>query len=115
LLIDFSSGSLIRGTTKDSKSYLTYLLPPIRTAREYFKNALRNGREIVSRKLYNDSGMKELIERFHASVREGSAPPIPYREILLTAKIMDEIFRQIGTEAVEPRERVESNILCNAL
>jgi len=29
------------------------------------------------------------------SVRLGQPPPIPYREIILTARIMDEIFAQI--------------------
>ena len=39
--------------------------------------------------------MKELIERFYNSIQKGSHPPIPYREIILTARIMDEIFAQI--------------------
>lgn len=39
--------------------------------------------------------MKELIERFYDSIRTGRQPPIPYREIILTARIMDEIFAQI--------------------
>ena len=39
--------------------------------------------------------MKELIERFYNSIREASEPPIPYRQIILTARIMDEIFTQI--------------------
>ena len=39
--------------------------------------------------------MKELIERFYNSVRSGSPPPIRYGEIILTARIMDEIFAQI--------------------
>ena len=39
--------------------------------------------------------MKELIERFYDSIRTGNPPPIPYREIMLTARIMDEIFAQI--------------------
>jgi len=43
--------------------------------------------------------MKELIERFYNCVR-GSAPlPIPYREILLTARLMDAIFVQIYDSA----------------
>jgi hypothetical protein len=45
--------------------------------------------------LHQDFGMKELIERFYQSIRDRSAPPIPYREILLTARIMDEVFAQI--------------------
>ena len=39
--------------------------------------------------------MKELIERFYNSIRKGNPLPIPYREIILTARIMDEIFAQI--------------------
>ena len=39
--------------------------------------------------------MKELIERFYNSIRLRGEPPIPYREIILTARIMDEIFSQI--------------------
>jgi hypothetical protein len=49
--------------------------------------------------------MKELIERFYNSVRSGSPPPIPYREIILTARIMDEIFVQIyGGRNAEGRQ-----------
>jgi hypothetical protein len=39
--------------------------------------------------------MKELIERFYNSIQKGNPLPIPYREIILTARIMDEIFAQI--------------------
>ena len=39
--------------------------------------------------------MKELIERFYNSIRVRGEPPIPYREIILTARIMDEIFAQV--------------------
>ena len=39
--------------------------------------------------------MKELIERFYNSVGKEEPVPIPYREIISTARIMDEIFAQI--------------------
>jgi hypothetical protein len=48
--------------------------------------------------------MKELIERFHESIRTGSAPPLPSREILLTARIMDEIFAQIYPASQSPAQ-----------
>ena len=49
--------------------------------------------------------MKELIERFYNSVRSDSPPPIPYREIILTARIMDEIVVQIyGGKKPEDRQ-----------
>jgi hypothetical protein len=41
------------------------------------------------------SGMKYLIESFYASIEHDTPPPIPYREILLTARIMDTIFDQL--------------------
>jgi hypothetical protein len=39
--------------------------------------------------------MKYLIEAFYQSLRDGAPVPIPYREILLTARIMDAIFEQL--------------------
>ncbi len=43
-----------------------------------------------------DSGIKYLIESFYRSIREDVPVPIPYREILLTARIMDAIFDQLN-------------------
>jgi predicted dehydrogenase len=95
LVIDQTSGSFVRHGYRSYKSYLTYFIPPFRNAREHFRNASRNIINFVRRRLYQDFGMKELIERFYNSIRLGGPPPIPYREILLTARIMDEIFAQI--------------------
>jgi hypothetical protein len=54
--------------------------------------------------------MKEFIERFYNSVGSGSPPPIPYREIILTARIMDEIFVQIygGQKPGERQNTIET-------
>jgi hypothetical protein len=54
-----------------------------------------NVTNFIRQRLYQDFGMKELIERFYNSIRTGGPPAIPYREIILTARIMDEIFAQI--------------------
>jgi hypothetical protein len=53
--------------------------------------------------------MKELIERFYNSIRLGDPSPIPYREILLTARIMDEIFAQIypARRRARPSEQIK--------
>ena len=95
VLVDYTSGSMIRHENKSSKSYLTYVIPPFRSAREYFRNARRNFGDILRRRLYQDAGMKELIERFYKSIRAAAPLPLPYREIVLTARIMDEIFAQV--------------------
>jgi hypothetical protein len=43
--------------------------------------------------------MKYLIESFYSSIAHNTPPPLPYREILLTARIMDAIFEQLDTNA----------------
>jgi len=114
LVADIITGSLIRNKTDAYKSYLTYFVPPARNAWEHLRNLGANARNFARRRLYQDFGMKELIERFYNSIREASEPPIPYREIILTARIMDEIFAQIyprRSKGSEPlREPIASTI-----
>jgi len=43
--------------------------------------------------------MKYLIESFYQAIVNNSPVPIPYREIVLTAKIMDAIFLQLKEKA----------------
>jgi predicted dehydrogenase len=100
---DIITGSLIRNESRPYKSYLTYFVPPLQAAREHLRNARLNVIDFFRRRLYQDFGMKELIERFYNSIRSGGPSPIPYREIVLTARIMDEIFAQIyGGQARKP-------------
>jgi predicted dehydrogenase len=93
--VDIATGSLIRKQSRAYKSYLTYFIPPLKNAREHLRNARCNVINVLRRRRYQDFGMKELIERFYNSIRLRGEPPIPYREIILTARIMDEIFSQI--------------------
>jgi predicted dehydrogenase len=95
IFVDNASGTLIRNENKSYKSYLTYFVPPLKSARQHFKNARTNIFDFLRGRLHQDSGMKELIERFYQSIQNKSAPPISYREIILTARIMDEIFAQV--------------------
>jgi predicted dehydrogenase len=108
MVVDHVSGSLIRSKNRSYKSYLTYFVPPLQNAREHLGNAGSNITNFLRRRLYQDFGMKELIERFYDSIRIGGEPPIPYREIILTARIMDEIFAQIYPgEARQPGSTVD--------
>jgi predicted dehydrogenase len=104
LVVDHVSGTVLRHPNRAAKSYLTYFLPPLRNAREHLRGAWINLSGFLRRRLHQDFGMKELIERFHESIRTGSAPPLPSREILLTARIMDEIFAQIYPASQSPAQ-----------
>lgn len=95
LSADIIAGTLVRTATRPYKSYLTYFVPPLKTAREYLRNAGLNITNFLRQRLYQDFGMTELMRRFYDSIRKGAPPPIPYREILLTARIMDRVFAQI--------------------
>src|SRR5439155_13161097 len=85
LVADILTGSLIRSRNRSFKSYLTYFLPPLLNAQEHLKAACANITNFVRQRLYQDFGMKELIERFYDTIRSGAPPPIRHREIILTA------------------------------
>jgi predicted dehydrogenase len=111
IVVDQTSGSLIRSEKRRYKSYLTFFIPPLRNAQEYLRNGRRNIANFVGRKLYQDSGMTELIGRFYQNIRAGASPPIPYREIVLTARIMDEIFAQIYGDHKVPKHEYSAAVL----
>lgn len=95
LLVDHGSGCLVRNRNLPCKSYLSFIVPPLCAAFDYFRCLQKNAIGVLRRRLHQDYGMKELIERFYISIQTAGPPPIPYREILLTARLMDEIFAQI--------------------
>jgi predicted dehydrogenase len=96
LVVDDHQNTLIRlGGTK-YKSYLENFLPPAVMASQYLGNAASNVRDFVNHRLNMTAGLRALIQRFYQSIAADTPPPIPYREILLTSVIMDEIFAQVS-------------------
>jgi hypothetical protein len=79
---------------------LRYFIPPFQYSKQYAGNLSLNFKKFILNNFHlpNDAGLKRLIEAFYKSILENSPLPLSYREILLTAKIMDEIFRQIGNK-----------------
>ena len=102
ITVDLSNGTMLEDKGRSYKSYLTFMGPSFDYARQHFRNTLRNAWNILRWRLHQDSGMKELIERFHASLAPDRPPPIPYREILLTARLMDAIFDQTRVASLAP-------------
>jgi hypothetical protein len=52
-----------------------------------------------------DSGKKYLMEAFYGSIVKQIPVPIPYRQLLLTSRIMDSIFEQVAFDkSVRPRQ-----------
>jgi len=96
LVLDQDQETLVKLRGDRFKSYLEKFVPQAQFAGQYLGNLMTNLASFLRRDFHMKSGMKYLIESFYCSIVEGTAVPIPYREILLTARIMDAIFVQLG-------------------
>jgi predicted dehydrogenase len=96
LIVDQDHEILTKLRGQKFKSYADMFIPPALFAKQHLGNLFTNVRLFLGRDFHMDSGMKYLIESFYRSVREDAPVPIPYREILLTARIMDTIFQQLS-------------------
>lgn len=98
IILDQDQETIIKLPGKRLKSYSEKFVPPVQLARQYLGNLKRNVGAFLRNDFHMKSGMKYLIESFYHSISEGAAVPIPYREILLTARIMDMIFAQLDLQ-----------------
>lgn len=109
LIIDEMQQTVIKLRGKPYKSFLEQFLPPWGYAGQYVSNVLGNMKRFLKADFQPGYGMRFLIRAFYKSISEGGPVPIPYRELLLTSRIMDEIFLQLGApqdaENAAPNER----------
>jgi len=98
LILDQDQETLIKLRGSRYKSYLEKFIPPITMAEQNLGNLFTNLRTFLVKDFHMKSGMKYLIESFYRSILDRTPPPIPYREILLTARIMDSIFAQLAEQ-----------------
>jgi predicted dehydrogenase len=96
LFIDDDHRVLLKLHGKKHKSYLQNVLPPFEHSRQFLGNAVKNLRGLITGRLHTSEGIKTLVETFYRSITEDRPVPIPYREIVLTARIMDAIFEQLA-------------------
>jgi len=102
LILDQDQETLIKLRGNRFKSYVEKFFPPVQFAAQYFGNLRSNLGLFLRNDFHMKSGMKLLIESFYRSIVEDTPVPIPYREIILTTRIMDSIFAQLGRrQAVE--------------
>lgn len=95
LLLDEDQQTVVELRGRRFKSYAEKFVAPMIFAKQYAENTARNARLFLARDFHDDSSKKYLIECFYRSIIDDTAPPITYREILLTTRIMDAIFGQI--------------------
>ncbi len=99
LILDHDNQTVICLRGKPYVSYAEKFIPPVCLSRQYISNVTHNARLFLGRNFHMKAGMKWLIESFYESILEEKAVPIPYREIILTSRIMDLIFDQVRSAA----------------
>jgi len=95
LVLDQDQETLTKLHGKRLVSYAEKFIPPANLARQYLGNLATNMKTFLARDFHLKAGMKHLIESFYRSILDGAPEPISHREILLTARIMDDIFAQL--------------------
>ena len=96
LALDQDRETLIKLRGDHYKSYADKFIPPVNFAAQQLGNVATNLRKFLGNDFHMKSGMKYLIESFYRSIVDNLPPPIPYREILLTSRIMEQIFEQVS-------------------
>lgn len=106
LMLDQDQETVIKMNGTRYVSYVEKFVPPVQLAKQGLSNAATNVGRFLKRDFHMKSGMKFLIESFYESIMNDSPVPIPYREIILTAHIMEQIFGQlrasVGPEVAAP-------------
>jgi predicted dehydrogenase len=110
LALDQDQETLLKLRGARYKSYAEKFVPPVVAASQNLRNVATNLGAFLKSDFQMKAGMKYLIEAFYKSIQENSALPIPYSEILLTARIMDAIFNQIYPSDSATAIAVESGV-----
>lgn len=102
LMLDLDNETLVKLRGGRYKSYLEQFVPPVNFALQYAGNFRNNVKSFLANDFHPKAGMKFLIESFYRSITQNTPVPIPYREILLTSRIMDAIFQELSLKATNP-------------
>jgi predicted dehydrogenase len=98
LILDEDHDTVLKLRGNKYKSFADKFIPPVQFAQQNLGNLIANAKLFLANDFHMDASLKYLIESFYRAVQENGPVPIPYREILLTGRIMDEVFAQLETK-----------------
>jgi predicted dehydrogenase len=98
LITDDDQQTVIKVKGSAYKGFLEQFLPQWGFAKQYLGNSLGNMGKFLKADFHGSRGMRILTHSFYDSIMHDSAPPIPYKEILRTSWIMEEIFSQLNSK-----------------
>jgi predicted dehydrogenase len=104
LFVDSLHRTMVRfdKSTSKRKSYLNFFVPPWKQGGQFRRSARANISRFVRSDFHMDAGLWNLITGFYRAVEGKQDVPIPYREILLTSRLMDDIFVQLSNRLSPP-------------
>jgi predicted dehydrogenase len=105
LLVDQDKETVLKLRGAAYKSYAEKFVPQLTFAKQYISNFNFNVRRFLGNDFHMKTGLKYLAESFYHSIEEGTPVPIPYREIVLTAYIMDKVFEQLEAQRLQQETR----------
>ena len=88
LIVDHEHQTVVK-VGRNYTYYLNHFVSPLVDATPVPRKRRPEYPKFIRNDFYYESGRKYLIEAFYQSISEGGPLPIPYREILLTTRIMD--------------------------
>ena len=97
LIVDDDNQVLTRLKPNQYKSYVPYFAGPAQIGWQYFRSLARNGWEFLKGDFHlpPDTGLARLMNQFYSAISGESPLPLRYRDIILTSRIMDEVFAQV--------------------
>ncbi len=106
--VDYNNRTVALDKEQRFPSALGRLEPAFARAKEYRRSGWRNLRQFRKSEFHYFQGMRKLLEAFYTSIRQGTAPPIAYEEMLRVTTIIDRVNAgllqnvPVGREAVRP-------------
>ncbi len=96
MLIDYVSRTVTLDSTTTLPSAIGRLVPAFDQAFQLAREGTRNVWRFAKSEYHYFAGLSELFRRFYSAILEGGTPPIPYRDILRVAAMLDDIFEQLA-------------------
>jgi predicted dehydrogenase len=104
LHVDYTARTLAFDANPSLPSALGRVVPAFEQAVRYAKEGVKNARRFAKHDFHFFAGLANLLNAFYDSIENGGPPPIPYRDILRIAKMMDTIFHQVDQGGARARD-----------
>lgn len=105
--VDYNNRTVALDQEQRFPSALGRLTPAFARAKEYKRSGWRNWRQFRKYEFHYFQGMRKLLSAFYTCIRENSAPPIAYDEIMRVTTLIDRVNEGLSQNAQMAREAVQ--------